>query len=324
MENAITIETLCKEGQRINIVRPEQKKILELSTLLAFLEENKDDLEKLLLEAGAILFRGFDVNEKEQFLKVKEVFAGTSRFNYVDGNSPRTKLSSDVYTSTEYPREYKISLHNEMSYSNKWPSLIFFYCKTPAQEGGETPVLDCRAFLTKLNPRTVDKFEKFGVNYTRYLSGSRGVGKSWMDTFETKDPATVENYCRENEINYSWDGNNLSLSQFGYGIARHPVTQEKVWFNQANQFHPSGLPDDIYAMLKMLYAKDTRKFPQYALFGNGEEIPEKELKEITDIQFECAMKFKWQTGDVLMLDNMLMAHGRMPFSGERKIYVSMC
>ena len=324
MQTDIIIESLEKEDQTINIVRPAGGVKLSLQDLLNYLDKEKDNLYQLLMKSGAVLFRGFDINEKEEFLQVKEVCAGVSNFKYVDGNSPRTKLTDNVYTSTEYPSEYRISLHSEMSYSNKWPALIFFFCKTPAQEGGETPVVDCRSILKKLNTDLVSEFEKYGVTYTRYLNGAKGAGKSWMDTFETSDKTVVEDYCRDNDITFNWDGDYLSLSQTGAGIAIHPVTNEKIWFNQANQFHPSNLPEDIYRALKMMYGKSKYKFPQYAYLGNGSEIPEEYLSEITEKHFEHAFMFKWEKGDVLMLDNMLMAHGRMPFRGDRKIYVSMC
>jgi alpha-ketoglutarate-dependent taurine dioxygenase len=322
-ESSIVIEPMTKAGQTLNIVRPEDGESIGLPDLLFYLRENKDKLEQLLLKTGGILFRGFDIIDREDLIQVKEVFAGTSSFDYVDGNSPRTKLSGDVYTSTEYPKEYPISLHSELSYSNKWPRLIFFFCKIPAAEGGETPIADCRKILAELDPVLVDKFERYGVKYTRYLSGAKGVGKSWMDTFETNDRSIVERYCRENNIDYFWEKDCLSLSQLGTGVAKHPVTGEKVWFNQANQFHPSGLADDIYKALKMMHAKNKHRFPQYAFFGNGEEIEENDLRTITQVHFDYALRFTWQKGDVLMLDNMLMAHGRMPFKGERKILVSM-
>lgn len=38
---------------------------------------------------------------------------------------------------------------------------------------------------------------------------------------------------------------------------------------------------------------------------------------------ECKVVFPWQTGDVLMLDNMLTAHAREPFQGPRKVVVAM-
>lgn len=320
--NNIIIDAITRNEQTLNLIRPENGS-MNLAGLSVFMEENRALLNKLLLTNGALLFRGFSMDGREEFMKAKEAFAGASSFNYVDGNSPRTKVSAAVYTSTEYPSEYSISLHNELSYSNRWPGLLFFFCQIPAEEGGETPIADSRYTLKLLNAEQVQKFETHGVKYTRYLSGANGVGKSWMDTFETQDRSVVEKYCEESGIEYYWEKNSLFLSQLGTGVAQHPETKEKVWFNQANQFHPSGLPEDIYKGLKMIHAKNPHRFPQYAFYGNGEEISEEFLKEVTEKQLECAIKFRWEKGDLLVLDNMLMAHGRMPFKGDRKIYVSM-
>ena len=39
--------------------------------------------------------------------------------------------------------------------------------------------------------------------------------------------------------------------------------------------------------------------------------------------FAQATVFPWRAGDVVMLDNVLVSHGRMPFSGQRKILLAM-
>ncbi|MDE5086943.1 MAG: TauD/TfdA family dioxygenase [Trichodesmium sp. St16_bin2-tuft] len=32
--------------------------------------------------------------------------------------------------------------------------------------------------------------------------------------------------------------------------------------------------------------------------------------------------FSWQEGDIVILDNYRMGHGRLPFTGERKVYIA--
>ena len=39
--------------------------------------------------------------------------------------------------------------------------------------------------------------------------------------------------------------------------------------------------------------------------------------------YDCAVSFAWRRGDVLMLDNMLVAHGRATFKGDRRVVVAM-
>lgn len=317
-------DTISNEGNTLRVIRPASTDEGSLQHLLTYIGSEKTSLDDLLYRDGAVLFRGFGIGDRNGFLQVKEAIAGSTHFDYVDGNSPRTKISHAVYTSTEYPREFPISMHSELSYSTRWPSLLFFYCKTPASEGGETPIADCRHILQRLGRELTEKFEEHGVKYTRFLSGSKGIGKTWMDTFETEDRQVVEEHCRSNGIAYAWEGNSLCLSQQGPGVIRHPVTGEKVWFNQANQFHPSGLPADIRKALTLMHGKNLHRFPQYAFYGNGEEIQDKDLQTITQTSFDCALKFPWEKDDLLVLDNLLMSHGRMPFKGQREILVSMC
>jgi alpha-ketoglutarate-dependent taurine dioxygenase len=41
------------------------------------------------------------------------------------------------------------------------------------------------------------------------------------------------------------------------------------------------------------------------------------------VYWDTAVSFPWREGDVLMNDNMLVAHARNPYQGERKIVVAM-
>ncbi|OQP61099.1 hypothetical protein A3860_05105 [Niastella vici] len=324
MSNEIQIQGITQGDMSLTLITPGKGAPAGLDSLLTYMDDKRDLLKELLHIQGGLLLRGFDIQRNEDFQSVRDRFAGLSNFSYRDGNSPRTKLSAGIYTSTEYPKEYRITLHNELSYSSKWPAYILFYCHIPAVEGGETTLADGRKLLQRLDASLVNKFREFGVRYTRFMNGNAAIGKSWVSTFETSDRDSIENYCRENDIEFRWEKDALYLAQMGPGVVRHPLTGEEVWFNQANQFHPSSLPEEEYKGLQLLFSQKKCRYPHYAYYGNGEEISEEDLKKITEIQESQAFKLKWHKGDIAILDNVLTAHGRMPFKGERKIYVSMC
>jgi alpha-ketoglutarate-dependent taurine dioxygenase len=284
---------------------------------------SREQLEKQLLVHGALLFRGFGIRTQEMIeLAVKEL--GGRALDYVDGNSPRRNLGGGVYTSTEYPPEFFISLHNELSYSNRWPARLFFCCVTPPQAGGETPLADSRAILRRLPPRVRDTFEQKKVMYIRNLHGGRGFGPSWQKTFETESREVVEEFCRSTDSEYRWNADgSLSVTQVRSATAVHPKTGETVWFNQADQFHPSTHPRAIYESMLELYRGREHLIPQTACFGDGTPMDVAMLDAVRRTAAEETRLFPWQEGDLLMVDNMLVCHGRRPFQPPRKILVSM-
>jgi hypothetical protein len=127
-------------------------KITSGATTIAVLgSPDRDSADSLLLQHGAVLFRGLGVDSPAEFHEFVRTF-GEPFTNYRHGNSPRVAVQAGVWTSTEYPAEYEISLHNELSYSHRWPSRLFFYCDQAPATGGATPVSDSRAVLDGLSP----------------------------------------------------------------------------------------------------------------------------------------------------------------------------
>lgn len=294
-----------------------------ISEFIDWYNANYDSIQQQLLETGAIVFRGVDIDSLEKF---ENVFTQLSKnfLNYVDGNSPRTKLSSKVYTSTEYDKNFSITLHNELSYSATYPSKIFFCCTLPAASGGETPIADCRKIYEKMNADLIEQIKSKRITYVRNLHGGQGFGPSWQDTFETKEKSTVEKYCKESLIEFTWkkDGG-LKLSQTRDGVIQHPVTKEWVWFNQMDQFHPSHLNPEIYETLMLIYNNNEEELPTYVKFGDNSKVTSDMIKEIRKTVDSLAVSTPWEKGDLLMADNILVCHGRMPYKGDRKVLVSM-
>lgn len=280
--------------------------------------EHSDHIVRTLRSVGAILFRDFDVAAPEQFkAAVGGIVPGL--LEYRGGTSPRTKIEDGVYTSTEYPNQYEISLHNEMSYSFNSPEFIFFSCVTAPESQGETPIADCRKVLRRLPPELVAEFDKRGVMYERNMFGRKSSYNSWAKAFETDDPAVVENHCRASDIEFEWTGNDqLRTREIRPSIGTHPVTGAKVWFNQVNLWHFSNSP-----LAASMAGMPERGLPMNAFFGDGGVLNMDMLRVVREAYAREKKLFKWEKGDLLMLDNKLVAHGRMPFSGPRKIVVAM-
>ena len=63
--------------------------------------------------------------------------------------------------------------------------------------------------------------------------------------------------------------------------------------------------------------------PSNTFFGDGEVIESDVMDEIREAFERETVMFPWQRGDLLALDNMLVAHGRTPYEGPRQILVGM-
>ncbi|HUB61296.1 MAG TPA: TauD/TfdA family dioxygenase [Puia sp.] len=290
--------------------------------LISWKKDNEDWLESRLLVNGAILLSNTGIETVEDFDLVIRNITGPP-LNYKDGFSPRTRLSASTYTSTEYDAEFSITMHNELSYSAKWPSRLFFCCITPCESGGETTIADCRKILRGFRSGLLDELETKGVKYVRNLHAGIGAGPSWQQTYETDSATEVERFCRQHDIHFAWkpDGG-IRLTQFRPAIITHPVTGEKVWFNQVDQFHPSHLDEDIYESLKLMYDSE-EDMPMYGAFGDGSGISDEKIREIRETVDRHIVRNPWRKGDLLMVDNVLVCHGRSPYKGNRKIVVAM-
>jgi alpha-ketoglutarate-dependent taurine dioxygenase len=275
--------------------------------------------DRHLLRCGGLLFRGFEVAGPAEFKTFAAGF-GHPLLSYEFGSTPRTRVEEGVYTSTEYPPHQSIPLHNEQAYTREWPMKIWFYSALVAERGGETPIADSREIYRRVDPAIRRRFEAQGLMYVRNFGN--GLDVPWAQVFNTEDPAVVEHYCRTHDIACEWkEDGELRTRQICQATARHPVTDDWVWFNQAHLFHVSNLEPDVReALLDVVEPED---LPRNVYYGDGSLIEDGILNEIRGVLDELTVSFPWQTGDIMMLDNMLAAHARSPFSGPRKVVVAM-
>lgn len=289
----------------------------------ASLEESvpwlREALGRLLPVHGGVLLRGFAPPSVAAFRSVVSALCGDP-LRYEFASTPRSKVAEGVYTSTEYPADQWIPQHNEQSYTTRWPLCIAFMCVQPALSGGATPVTDSRRTYARLDPALRDRFAARKLMYVRNYGN--GLDLTWQAAFGTSDAREVEAFCQSQGIACEWvDEDHLRTRQVCQAASRHPVTGEMVWFNQAHLFHVSALAPDIRDAL--LDAVPEEDLPRNVLFGDGGTIDEGALEAIRGEYVASLLCFDWQAGDVLFLDNMLMAHGRAPFDGPRRVLVAM-
>jgi alpha-ketoglutarate-dependent taurine dioxygenase len=288
-------------------------------SLRQWLETNQQSVLEKLQTTGAILFRGFDTLSIEAFEQLLTNLSG-ELVDYSYRSTPRNQVSGKIYTSTHYPAHQTIALHNEMSYSRQWPMIIGFYCVQPAGEGGETPLADSRRVFAQIDPEIREEFTRKQVMYVRNYDDD-SLDLSWREVFQTDSRAEVENYCAKAGMTVEWNGDKqLRTSQVCQAAIEHPLTGEMVWFNQAHLFHVSSLEHDVRSFLQSTSGGNE---PRNAFFGDGSEIDEAVLDHIRSVYENEKVTFPWQRGDVLILDNILKAHGRKPYRGPRQIVVGM-
>ena len=288
---------------------------------LAWLASNRETIDLWLLEHRALLFRGFPLASSADFEAVVSATSAGGRMVCPDESTPRAALGDRIYESTVYPAHKSIRQHNEASYCDVWPLKIFFACLHPARTGGATPLTDNRKVLERIRPQTLDQFRELGVAYTRNFTDRR-IGLRWQQAFWTQQPSEVEEYCRLHQMQFQWlPAGGLRTTAARPAFRRHPSSGESLWFNHAIFFHEAAYLREIREALISSLGRD--HLPYASSFGDGSPIDDEIVSEFL-YAFEAEKRsFVWQRGDVLLLDNMTVAHGREPFEGDRTVIVAM-
>ena len=283
-------------------------------------EQNRDYVRGELDKHGAILFRNFAIDSPAKFESVARSLAQDGELFDEYGDLPRDDPGSKVYHSTPYPADKSILFHNESSHMHRWPMKILFYCVKPADGGGATPILDCHKTFQEIDPAIIRRMEEKGLMYVRNFID--GLDVSWQQFFGTENRQSIEEYCHKAGIAFEWkEGNRLTTRQISPAVVKHPRTGLPLFFNQIQLHHISCLDADVKASMLAMFKEED--LPRNVYYGDGTPIEDSVVNEISTLYDRLAVRFQWQKGDVILLDNMMVAHSRDPFEGTRKILVAM-
>lgn len=289
-------------------------------SLISWAASNKEEISSIVLRHGGVLFRGFCEKSVDDFERFTDVMS-MPLLEYRERSSPRSKVQGRIYTSTDYPPGEEIFLHNENSYQNTWPTKIMFFCATEPGTDGETPIADCRKIYQQVDPKIRQRFLEKKWMVVRNFGD--GFGLPWPTVFQTADKAEVEAHCAENGVTVEWkDGNRLRTRAVRPAVIKHPISGDMSWFNHATFFNVSSLIPHVREAIELEF-DDPEEMPTNTFYGDGSPIEPEVLDHLRGLYRKETVKFAWKQGDLLLLDNVLVAHGRAPFSGPRKIVVGM-
>ena len=301
------------------LVYASENSLSTLTQVHEWLGENKERLLEQLSRHGAILFRGLPVNSDSDFDSVIQSF-GLKNFTYAESlsNAVRRNRTERVFTANEAPASVSIFLHHEMAQTPIYPSKLFFYCEQAAHSGGATPL--CRSDillqeLTKQAPEFVAACLKLGVRYSNVMPNiddlESGQGRSWRSTLSTDDKSAAEDKLRKLGYQWEWlEQDSLRVTTAVLPAVRETDNGRQVFFNQ------------LIAAFRGW--KDTRNATEKSIrFGDDSAISTQAMAKAIHIGDELSFDIPWQSGDVALVDNFLVMHGRRPFEGQRRVLASL-
>ncbi|MBX3027380.1 TauD/TfdA family dioxygenase [bacterium] len=322
----------------------------DVGRLCDWLRAHPDWVQEQLTAHGALLFRGFPIDDAPTFERVARAIDDHLKNEYL-GTSPRNGLTDYVFTASELPPFFPIPEHCEMSFVAQPPQRVFFCCLlAPPANSGETPLVDFRAVWRDLDPAVRQRFETGGIRIVRNYAGPGGGAtldlwqlKRWDEMFLTTDKAAVEAKCRAEGFEVQWGPKDrLRLISTQPVHRDHPRTGERVWHNHTQVFHLSAAPGEyrriaalrptlrhrlLAKVAEMMVAlqrrlRSSEQQAMHCTYLDGREISDADMEHVRDVIWRHLVITPWQRGDVLAIDNCSVAHGRLPYRGPRQVAVA--
>ena len=290
-----------------------------LDNVLNWVKTKKEEIISGLNIHGAVLMRGFPVESDIHFDAFIEAFE-MDNLDYRDtlSNAIRINRTPRVFTANESPPNVSIHLHHELAQTTTYPSHLFFYCENPPNSGGETPICRSDILFEKLEnkvPLFLKKCATLGVRYTNIIPSKKdqdsGQGRSWQDTLSVSDKVSAEKLLKSLNYNWEWlkDG---SIKVITCSLpAIHSLPNGcKVFFNQ------------LIAAFEGW--NDNRNIGEESIcFGDGSNISKKDMTEVCKLADKISFDLSWEKNDLVIINNMMMMHGRKPFLGRRSVLASL-
>jgi alpha-ketoglutarate-dependent taurine dioxygenase len=278
-----------------------------------------EELVSLLRQSGAVLLRGFEL-DRDAFVALSD--ACCSRFSHYVGGGFRFRgfdrvslgAGGTLLSVTGDTQSFPIPLHGEMYYQRERPDMLWFYCERPALQGGETTVADGRELFRRLSVEARRFFGSANLRYVRELEN-----RDWQVMFQTQSLDDVRSLCDRNEMRLEVHADGSICTEFVDRAVAHDATGAEVFINSALilwEFERAVGAGNVPELSSP--GQPITKPPIVVRQEDGSPLPEPLVAEVEQICGEVRVKIPWQRGDVLLVDNSWVLHGRRRASDENR------
>jgi hypothetical protein len=296
-----------------------------------YIAQNKEVILQQLTEAGAVWVRGFEMMKTtdgfQRFYQLLELEPCQDPLASVGARAVVNKKSA-MYEAVNKPSRARffVGMHNE-STNKRTNRLGAFVCFKRAETGGEFLLLDGLKMMADIKPDTLQRLYERGVRFSNaelpffdFLRNAGPLKPVLQPVFKGLAELAVGAKI-DMELELRWDENErdglrlLAFSPPQSPVNRHPLTGEPAWFCNVHS-HSRYLRDKRDGDLPE--TSGSSKLNRTNMFyGDLSEIDEADLREIDDATMRNLVHVPMQQGDVVLVDNYQVMHGRAKFTGER-------
>ncbi|MRD46217.1 TauD/TfdA family dioxygenase [Caenimonas koreensis] len=259
----------------------------------------------LLQDRKALLFRGFGLTA-DTFCEFSESL-GEGFMDYQGGAFERKAINQNptLLSVTGEGQSFAVPFHGEMYYRRHKPQLLWFYCAVAPSKGGETTLCDGAEFFKRLSRRTRDLFLKRRIAYIR-----RYTPQQWHVIYQTSDEAEVRAVCERNGLECRLSPSGELETRYETSAVVHDASGQPMFINNV-------LPILMQERVWLLDSNLVR-------FTGNESISDDIFQELLEVSAALEVAIPWQTGDVVLVDNRRLMHGRREIEDlKRKVLVRM-
>lgn len=281
-----------------------EQSIFDLEQSRSYPASSHAEIKHTLREQGWILLRHQDY-DVQRFSELMTALC--QKLTYDPARENITQQSQKVDAGTQ-----AVGLHIENGTTPLPPDIIAFFSEVSASQGSQTTVCDGHAVWNSLSEQLKQKFA-VPMTISRYLPK-----QIWQ-----KYVATAFNIAEADTV--TWEDLNKFIQMIP-GQAISPAHEGGVEYhlqmNMIRHDNLKGVPAFANTILGPSY---NYQKPQFT-FADGREISQELIAELAELCEQHTQEIDWQDGDVAIIDNKRLMHGRreilVPLE-QRKLYISM-